>query len=352
MGLGVPGAELAKDGLGMLHAARAEQASTGRPGDRVAVIGGGNTAIDVARTLLRQGLKPTIVYRRRREDMPAFAPELERALAEGIQLLELQAPVGLARTGQGIQLTLQKMRSLNPGPDGRCPVAPLGLPPTQLLVADVYSAVGAEPAPAWMKLMEGTPRVRLARSSLAFLPTPVAFIGDLATETKNVTEAIASGKEAALALDACFQDGPDAVAERLQACRIGAGTALSMELYLGGHRARRSRRVVTFAELNTAYFQASDRAQPRILPAMASIHSFSEVEGGLDRAQADLEANRCFSCGTCNECDNCRTFCPDAAVSVAGGTRRIATEYCKGCGVCVEECPRCAMAMDMEDGRS
>ena len=352
-GLGVPGAELARDGLALLHAARSQGGGNGAaPGARVAVIGGGNTAIDVARTLLRQGLRPIIVYRRRREDMPAFAPELERALSEGAQLMELHAPVALAREAEGLRLTLQKMRSLDPGPDGRNPVAPLPDPPSTLLVAEVYSAVGAEPAPAWMQLMERTPRLRLARCSLAFRPTPVAFIGDLETETKSVSEAIASGKEAALALDTCFREGADAVVERLAACRIGAGSALSMELYLGGARARRSPRVVRFPELNRAYFQLSDRARPRALPALASIGSFAEVESGLKAAEAGLEAERCFSCGTCNGCDNCRTFCPDCAVLMEGGSRRIATEYCKGCGVCVEECPRSAMAMTMEDGRS
>lgn len=352
--LGVPGAELARDGLALLRAARTQGAGVPevRPGAKVAVVGGGNTAIDVARTLLRQGLRPIIVYRRRREDMPAFAPELERALAEGAQLMELQAPVALSREEDGFRLTLQKMQSLDAGADGCRPVAPLPVPPSQLLVAEVYSAVGAAPAPAWLKLMDSTPRLRLSRCSLAFLPTPVAFIGDLETETKNVTEAIASGKEAALALDTYFQNGREAVPERLEACRVGAGSALSMERYLGGERARRSPQVVRFADLNTAYFHPADRAQARVLPAQASIGSFAEVEAGLEPAKALLEAGRCFSCGTCNDCDNCRTFCPDVAVRVEAGSRLIATEYCKGCGICVEECPRSAMAMDMEAGRS
>jgi NADPH-dependent glutamate synthase beta subunit-like oxidoreductase/Pyruvate/2-oxoacid:ferredoxin oxidoreductase delta subunit len=353
MGLGVPGAELARDGLALLRAVRSQGAGgPAKAGDRVAVIGGGNTAIDVARTLLRQGQRPIIVYRRRREDMPAFAPELERALAEGAQLLELSAPIALSRAESGFRLTLQKMRSLDAGADGRSPVAPLSVPPAPLLVAEVYSAVGAGPSPAWLKLMADTPRLRLARSSLAFLPTPVAFAGDLETETKSVSEAIASGKEAALALDICFRQGREAVVARLDACRIGGGSALSMELYLGGDRARRSPRVVRFPELNTAYFQRSLRARPRVLSARASIGSFAEVEAGLEPAEAGREAGRCFSCGTCNDCDNCRTFCPDIAVRVEGGARRIATEFCKGCGVCVEECPRSAMAMDMEDARS
>jgi NADPH-dependent glutamate synthase beta subunit-like oxidoreductase len=345
LGLGVPGAELARDGLELLRAARTGPARPAAAGARAAVIGGGNTAIDVARTLLRQGLRPVIVYRRRREDMPAFAPELERALAEGAELLELHAPLALGRGRAGLRLTLQKMRSLDPGPDGRRPVTALPDAPVELLVDEVYGAVGAEPDPAWLELMAHTPATRLARCSIAFGPAPVAFIGDLGPAPKSVSEAIASGKEAALALDAWFAGGAAAVAA-LAACRVGAGPALSMASYLGTGRARSSR-PVRFAELNPAYFVPAERAEPPVLAAAG----FGEVEGGLEPAAAEREAGRCFSCGTCNGCDNCRTFCPDVAVRLELGARRIDTGFCKGCGVCVEECPRGAMAMGAEEGR-
>jgi NADPH-dependent glutamate synthase beta subunit-like oxidoreductase len=355
MGLGVPGAELARDGLELLHQVRAGRAGQpGAPGARVAVIGGGNTAIDVARTLLRQGQRPVLVYRRRREDMPAFAPEVERALAEGVELMELQAPAGLARDGAGITLALRKMVSTGPGADGRRGVAPAPEPPTALTVAEVYAAVGSEAAPEWRKRLQDGPGQRFGRTTMVFRPRPAAFIGDLGTgprDPKNVTEAIGSAKEAALALDLLFRSGEAAVAPGLEACRVGGGPSLSMEIYLGGPRARRDRQVVQYGELNTAYFRQRARAQAPVLAPAASLGSFDEVEGGLDPAEAAREAERCFSCGTCNECDNCRTFCPDVAVRLDGLGRRIETNYCKGCGVCVTECPRSAMAMSMEEGR-
>jgi NADPH-dependent glutamate synthase beta subunit-like oxidoreductase len=352
-GLGVPGEELAKDGLELLRVTRAKSDGEVAPpsGLRAAVIGGGNTAIDVARTLVRCGVKPVIVYRRRREDMPAFGHEVERALAEGVELLELQAPLALAREGEGLKLSLQKMRSTEPGADGRRRIEALPGETSDLFVAHVYAAIGAETAPGWAKLLKDTPRKQFGRSSLAFGPAPWAFVGDLSTDEKSVADAIGSGKEAALALDAFFAGGEETVADRLAACRVGGGPSLSMELYLGGGRSKRDARVVCYADINAAYFPPRDRAKTQSQPPGVSVFSFDEVEEGLGLHEAGLEAERCFSCGTCNGCDQCQTFCPEVAARFEGGGRRIDTDYCKGCGVCVEECPRSAMTMGMEDAR-
>ena len=352
-GLGVPGEELGKDGLEFLRAARAEgQAGlASHAGKRVAIIGGGNTAIDVARTFARFGARPVIVYRRRREDMPAFGHEVERALAEGVELLELQAPLSLSREGDGLKLVVQKMRSTEPGADGRRRIQPIPGEESELLVSDVYAAIGAEPTPGWAQLLKDTPQKKLAQASLALGSVPVAFMGDLTTKDKSVSDAIASGKEAALALDICLEEGPDAVEGRLATCRVGGGASLSMERYLGGERAERDSRVVRFADLNADYFPPQGRTRPRAMAPQASVRSFEEVEFGLTLREAGLEAERCFSCGTCNDCDNCTSFCPDAAAQFTGGVRRIDTDYCKGCGVCVEECPRGAMTMSKEDAQ-
>ncbi|HWQ09028.1 MAG TPA: FAD-dependent oxidoreductase, partial [Holophaga sp.] len=351
-GLGVPGEELAKDGLEYLRAARVEDGpDAGVAGKRVAVIGGGNTAIDVARTLVRQGAKPVIVYRRRREDMPAFAHEVDRALAEGVELLELQAPISLTREGDAFKLAVQKMKSTEPGADGRRRIQAIPGETSDLILADVYAAIGVEPTPAWAKLLKETPQVRLAQATLALGAVPVAFIGDLTTKDKSVSDAIASGKEAALALDICLGEGAEAVEGRLAACRVGGGPSLSMERYLGLARAQRDSHVVAFDELNADYFPPLARTRPKVTPPGASVHSFEEVELGLTLREAGLEAERCFSCGTCNDCDNCQSFCPDTAARFSDGTRRIDTDYCKGCGVCVEECPRGAMIMSKEGAR-
>jgi NADPH-dependent glutamate synthase beta subunit-like oxidoreductase len=355
MGLGVPGADLAEDGLAFLRAVRAGTARPAASGARVAVIGGGNTAIDVARTLLRRGQHPLLVYRRRLEDMPAFFPEVQRALAEGVEVMQLYAPVALARDGAGLLLTVQGMRSLPAGPDGRAGIAPRSEPPVALPVAAVYAAVGSEATPEWRRGIEERSFQRHGRTLLACDgPRLLAVAGDLGTgprDPKNVSEAIGSGKEAALALDICLRSGAEAVAGELAACRVGGGPSLSMEVYLGGPRARRSGRVVRFDDLNPAYFTPRERFRPPVLEPRESLGSFAEVEGGLDPEAAVGEAERCFTCGQCNDCDNCRTFCPEVAVRVDGrGRRDIAVDFCKGCGVCVEECPRGAMVLG-EEGR-
>ena len=352
-GLGVPGEELARDGLELLKRTRADGDGIGelKAGDRVAVVGGGNTAIDVARTLLRKGLKPLIVYRRRREDMPAFAHEVERALAEGAELLELSAPLALSREGPALKLGLQRMRAAATGADGRRKVEAVPGETGSVAVAAVFAAVGAEPEEGWKRLLGSAPTLRLARSSLSLGPVPVAFAGDLATEEKSVSEAVASGKEAALALDAYFEGGAAAVEGRLAKARVGGGPSLSMEMYLGGDRLRRGKGVVRYAELEPAYFPRAARARPAALPPKASLSSFVEVEAALAPDAALAEAGRCMSCGACNDCDNCRTFCPDVASRFADGVRSVDPEYCKGCGVCAQECPRGVLTMEREEER-
>jgi NADPH-dependent glutamate synthase beta subunit-like oxidoreductase len=355
MGLGVPGGELAKDGLDFLRDARRDPRAAGVPGAtggavaKVAVIGGGNSAIDVARTLVRLGMKPLIVYRRRREDMPAFAHEVERALAEGVELMELEAPLSLARDAKGIRLSLQKMKSGEPGPDGRRRVEAVQGATSDLVVSAVYAAIGAEAEEAWEAAMAAPGAMALGRSRLVTGPLPVAFTGDLTTEDKSVSDAIASGKEAALALDVLLREGAGAVEGRLAACRIGAGPSLSMEIYLGGARSKRDGKVVHAADLNAAYFPRAPRTVPHIARPAVAAGSFAEAEPGFDAAEALAEAGRCMSCATCNDCDNCRTFCPEVAVKVLDEGRDINADYCKGCGVCVEECPRGAMVMGAEE---
>lgn len=368
--LGVPGEELARDGLAFLREARKPdagatqgdkasvgviggarpEASTAAGNDyRVAVIGGGNSAIDTARTLLRMGKKSVLVYRRRREDMPAFEAEVSRALEEGVELLELRAPASLTREAGALRLTLQKMRSAEAGPDGRARSVPVAGQTETMVVSEVYSAIGAKTAESWLEPAGGA--LRLARSALMPGKLPVAWAGDLTTEDKSVTDALASGKEAALAIDTFLTRGEAAVAERLDACRVGDGTSVSFEIYLGGPRAKRSRAVVAFEDINADYFPPLPREDKKPLPAASAVVSFAEVERGLDARSALSQAERCFNCGTCNGCDNCHAYCPECAVILEGEARRIDTDYCKGCGVCAAECPRSALDMASEGAK-
>ena len=364
-GLDIPGGELASEGLDFL--ARTKNGGETRPrtvggeaGKSAVVIGGGNTAIDVARSLLREGIEPTIVYRRRREDMPAFGHEIERALEEGVGIVELRAPVSIAKAGQGFLLSLQKMKTSGLGPDGRMKVSPIPGDVDAIAAGSVYSAVGASPGEPWMLPAEGSSTRRMGRCAAVWRSEagiPLLYGGDLVAEEESVADAIGSGKEAAIALDAYFAGGEKFADAELARCRIGDGTALSMDLYLGGIRGERSDRVVKFKDINTDYFSASDRERGPSRPVQVSIHSFEEIESALDEEKALEQAERCFNCGVCNDCDNCRTFCPEVAVSAAragrddwaveaGPGRAVNADYCKGCGVCVTECPRCAMIIE------
>ncbi len=106
---------------------------------------------------------------------------------------------------------------------------------------------------------------------------------------------------------------------------------------------------MTFDGLNPAHFQHASRHPDRTAPLDDALGGFTEVNIGLDAATGLDEARRCFACGVCNECELCRIFCPDVAISPRDGHGfRIDLEYCKGCGVCVAECPRGAMVLTRE----
>jgi 2-oxoacid:acceptor oxidoreductase delta subunit (pyruvate/2-ketoisovalerate family) len=108
--------------------------------------------------------------------------------------------------------------------------------------------------------------------------------------------------------------------------------------------------VVTFDELNVDYFEHAARNERVTLPVPDRVGDFREISGGLVEQQAVQEAKRCFSCGVCNGCENCYIFCPDLSVITDGGVvrYRINYDYCKGCGICIAECPRNALSVEKE----
>ena len=352
--LKIPGEDLAgvEDGLKFL----AEIRRGGTPAcDGISVVvGGGNTAIDVSRSIRRLGGEAVILYRRRRQDMPAFGAEIDMALEEGVQIRELLAPAGVRSAGKELEITMRHMKVA--GVDGnRARVEPDGARTLKLRARRIFKATGAEPAEEWVNPPEKGRSV-LALHNCVLVKDQrgpaVVFGGDLANETKSVTHAIASGKAAAMALDTMFRDGFKAVRPRLRECEVGDGHALSMEIYLGGPRKSRSRHIVGHGEINTDYFRfAPALSQPR-LTRCERVSTFDEVDHKIAANLAMRESERCFNCGICNGCDNCYLFCPDMSVVRDGDivARHINYDYCKGCGLCVVECPRNAMVLEEEKG--
>ena len=355
--LKIEGAQKAFDGLQFLYQIRAEEAVLLNEKGTAAVIGGGNTAIDVARTLVRMGIDPIIVYRRRRQDMPAFDPEVEMALNEGIQLKPLLSPVRIEDAGSGppgspakYLMTLQKMKFSTTQINGRARVAPDGDKTETLRVDHIFTAIGAETAEPWQYMPGGEQvSVNLSHCRLIHADIPIAYGGDLTNRVKSVADAIASGKQAAIALDTYFKSGWNAINKTVAGCQVGSGPAVSMALYLGEARKNRNPHLVTYSEINTDYFKSEHRTSAPVLSADDRIRSFAPVESTFSKRAAVEESQRCFNCGICNACDYCRLYCPDMSVILDDTGRSIDLDYCKGCGLCVAECPRNAMALKEEN---
>ena len=285
-------------------------------GEHVAVIGGGNTAMDAARVALRLGVKPQVVYRRTRAEMPAIPEEVEAALEEGIEFLFLAAPIEILTADGRLKGARFTKMELGP-PDGSGRRRPIPLPGSEfeLELDNLILAVGERPdlslLPQGVKLKEG--RV----NDPALVKTLKASIfagGDAATGAGTVVEAIASGRRGAEAIHRFLRGLPEPEEEEPV--------------------------LVPFERINLDYFKPRPRLQGRTLAVPQRVANFSEVELGFTTEQGILEAERCFSCGVCNQCDNCITYCPDVAISRHDDEYEVDYDYCKGCGICAEECPR------------
>jgi NADPH-dependent glutamate synthase beta subunit-like oxidoreductase len=353
--LAIPGEDLegVEDGLAFLE--KLNQETFPAMQGLVAILGGGNTAIDVARSVRRLGGQALILYRRRRQDMPAFGEEIQMALEEGVELKELWTPIQIQPEGTAFRLTGQMMRVSDVDKKGKAQVEPIPGKTESFLVTRIFKAIGLEASEGWTNPPTKDQDV-ISLANTILVPHPqgpvTVFGGDLTVTSKSVVQAVASGKEGALALDLFFQKGPEAIEPGLRASLVGNGPALSVERYLGGPRTTRNPHLVQYEEINHDHFQFSPRLiYPRLLKR-ERVQSFAEINLKISTDLAMREAKRCFNCGLCNQCDNCRLYCPDLSIlreDLPLG-RRINYDYCKGCGICVVECPRNAMILEEEQG--
>jgi len=293
-------------------------------GRRVVVYGGGNTAIDVARTAKRLGAtEAVIVYRRTREKMPAHDFEVEDAIEEGVMVKWLSTIKQAHIDRAGGALTIEKMvldAKGNPQPTGEL----------ETLAADsLVLALGQD---VDLSLLEGVPGLEVKDGVVQVDPATMMtgraglFAGgDMVPAERNVTVAVGHGKRAARHIDAWLR-----------------GSTLA---------APPKHAIATFEALNTWYYSDAPKIVRPQLDLARRTSSFDEVQGGLTEENALFEARRCLSCGNCFECDNCYGVCPDNAVIKLGPGKRFEfnLDYCKGCGICVSECPCGAIEMVKEE---
>ncbi len=314
-GLDGPGQALAgvEQGIHFLH--RVNLDGQVKLSGHVVVLGGGNTAMDCARSALRAGAsKVTVAYRRGRAEMPAIPEEVVQAEEEGVELVFLVAPLGFSGSGRVESVELAEVELGPPDDSGRR--APRVSDRKRSLRCDgVLLALGQSAdlslLPEGWKLQDG----RVLENGR---PLPVFAAGDLSTGDGTVTHAIGDGRRAATRALRLFDES---VAEFVRPDRAKA---------------------VPATDIRFDHFAKSAPAHGRHLPAAARARSFDEVDAGLSEG---LEAHRCFSCGHCTSCDTCLVYCPEGIVRRAGAGYDIDYSMCKGCGICVTECPREAMEM-------
>lgn len=337
--LGVPGEEATDVLPGIDFLARVARGQRVGLGEKVAVIGGGNTAMDAARTARRLGADVTIFYRRSRAEMPAIDEEVNEALDEGVRIEFLRAPVAvLTEDGRVRGLRLTEMELGAPDESGRRRPLPVAGSEYEVACDTVIPALGQVADLSFLDAEVKSERGRIITDEKAATTRPPIFAGgDVATGFGTVTAAVGSGKRAALAID-CFLRGVE---------RTFPDLAQNVQAAPRPHDAA----VVRFEDLNTAYFEEEPRPRQEQRPAAERVTTFEEVNLGYGEDAALAEAQRCFSCGTCNECDNCLIFCPDVAVLRGPSDDEpfvFNYDYCKGCGICVSECPRHAISFEEE----
>ena len=347
--LGIPGedAKGVMSGLSMLRTIN----MGGKPplGRRVCVIGGGNTAVDAARAALRFGSHVELLYRRSRMEMPAHADEIDEAHREGVAMTMLSTPVEVRTDGDRVTgLRCAQMRLGPPDESGRRrPEAIDGLN-FDVDCDTVITAIGEEADLEFAGTDVRTDAGMIAVDDWGQTSLPDVFAGgDVADVQHTVVDAIGTGKRAAISIDR-FLAG-DEVRQPYPA--VGSRKAVSIGRYLGRDLTHKyiGGCVVGYETLNTAYFEQAPRGRVPHVPAADGSLDFHEVVGTLDENQAQADAARCFHCGVCTMCDNCWVFCPDVAIAHKPDGEfgyDIDLDYCKGCGICVHECPRNAMAME------
>jgi NADPH-dependent glutamate synthase beta subunit-like oxidoreductase len=290
-------------------------------GRRVAVYGGGNTAIDVARTARRLGAEEAVVvYRRTRDRMPAHDVEVEEAVEEGVLMKWLST----VKQADGGKLVLERMEldeSGFPQPTGEL---------EELAADSLVLALGQD---ADLSLLDGVPGISVDDGVVEVderMMTGCEGVfagGDMVPAERTVTVGVGHGKQAARCIDGWLRGEP----------------------YVHPRRPA----VVRFDQLNPWYYSDAPRTVSGKLDRARRASTFDEVVHGLDGSTALFEARRCLSCGNCFACDNCYGVCPDNAVikldQPGPYQYEIDLDFCKGCGLCAAECPAGAIEMNPEE---
>jgi NADPH-dependent glutamate synthase beta subunit-like oxidoreductase len=305
--------------------------NAGRPapiGERVVVVGGGSAAIDAARSARREGRRVVLLALEPRDAMPAQREEVEEALDEGVELVDAAMLDAAVHEDGALRLDCRRVRLVGAAAGG--PILEAIPGSGFALRADaVIASIGQSPD---LRALDGLParggRLAVdARQSTG--AERVWAAGDVTGAAGFVTEAIGAGRRAAraihLALGGTDDDADDADDDLA-----------------------RTSPAVPLSAIATWHHRPASRTPLPSRPAGERVADHDESQLGFDAAAALAESARCFSCGTCVECDHCVVFCPDLAIRRTATGYEVLDDWCKGCGLCVRECPSGAMTLRKE----
>jgi NADPH-dependent glutamate synthase beta subunit-like oxidoreductase/Pyruvate/2-oxoacid:ferredoxin oxidoreductase delta subunit len=293
------------------------KANCGEPvevGNKVLVVGGGDTAIDAARVSRRLGAEVTILYRRTRSEMPAIKPEIEGALEEGVKIEFLAAPVEILRNnGLAIGARCIRMELGEPDSSGRPRPVPKPGSEFEMPATAIIAAISQEPGfDGFGDLREG--KSWIETNDWGNTKAEGVYAGGDDVVLGLVTIAISQGRFAAEAIDARLRG------KTLE--KIPAAPCLPAD------------------KVKLDWYKASPRHERRHL-AVEQRDLESEIETGLTEAEAVEEAKRCMSCGLCMDCETCWMYCTNNCfVKLPKGEHyRVKLELCNGCKKCADACP-------------
>jgi NADPH-dependent glutamate synthase beta subunit-like oxidoreductase len=323
--IGVEGSDLKGVHTGVDFLRKFHEGKKMNVGKDVVVIGGGNTAMDCARVAKRLGANVSVVYRRTRVEMPALSEEIDEAMEERIMFRYHTNPVKfLEDDGRVVGMKVVQMEMKEADHSGRARPVPIPGSESVLPADTVIMATGQAVDYEGVELDKRDNKWIQTDDGLMTSIPGVFAGGDAVLGLETVSAAIGTGLRAAQAI----------------------------EDYIHGNEHSPFSRppVVLSKDLNPYYYRSERRFEKDARPVHERLKNFEEVYPEIDRDEIVTESDRCFSCGLCFRCDNCRMFCPDNAVYISPDTGKYEFDYdfCKGCGICSKECPCHFIHMTLE----
>lgn len=290
-------------------------------GQRFVVIGGGSAAMDVARTARRLKRSVTVLSLEPEDLLPAQRVEVDEAMEEGIVFVSGAMMQSVGEAGDSLALDCVRV-DFQPGETrGTFSIDPISGSEFTLQADAIIPSIGQDADLAlWSGLLDGEGPVIKTDNQWQTSTSGIFAGGDVASMDRFVTQAVGMGKAAA-----------DEIGRYVNAQHEGAAGLAGDE--------------VPYGVINTHYHSLTPRQLPANTEVAARLEGFDEVQQPLSLNEASAEAARCFSCGTCIYCDNCYFYCPDMAITKLERGYEVKSDYCKGCGLCVAECPTGSISM-------